>query len=184
LELASRVFPADRVGNLPIRYFPVDHSIFGATAFAVETSAGWIGYTGDLRLHGSWGEETERFIEAMRKLRPLALICEGTRIDDFRRVTEGQVLANALREVQRTSGLVVADFGPRNVERLMTFYRIAQETGRKLVILGKDAYLLEARRLVSEQVPDSGPFRTSPSILDFGQNGQQAISPPQDRVSA
>lgn len=158
------MFPADRVGNLPIRYFPVDHSIFGATAFAVETSAGWIGYTGDLRLHGSWGEETERFIEAMRKLRPLALICEGTRIDDFRRVTEGQVLANALREVQRTSGLVVADFGPRNVERLMTFYRIAQETGRKLVILGKDAYLLEARQLVSEQVPDSGPFRTSPSI--------------------
>jgi ribonuclease J len=135
LELASKVFPADKVGNLSVRLFPVDHSIFGATAFAVETSAGWIGYTGDFRLHGSRGEETERFIEAMRKLQPLALICEGTRIDDFRRVTEGEVLVNALEEVQRTSGLVVADFGPRNVERLITFYQIAQETERKLVIL-------------------------------------------------
>ncbi len=154
LELCTRMVPSDRTGGLPLRYFPVDHSIFGAAAFAVETSAGWIGYTGDLRLHGSRGQETEWFMEAMRELRPLALICEGTRIDDFRRVTESEVLANALQEVQRTSGLVVADFGPRNVERLITFCQIAQETGRKLVILSKDAYLLEAMRLVLEEVPD------------------------------
>jgi len=164
LELCASMVAADRIGELPLRYFPVDHSVFGASAFAVETSAGWIGYTGDLRLHGSRGQHTERFIEAMRELQPLALICEGTRIDApsigsghrFRQVTESEVLTNALQEVQRTSGLVVADFGPRNIERLITFYHIAQETGRKLVILSKDAYLLEAMRLVSEQVPDIG----------------------------
>jgi ribonuclease J len=48
---------------------------------------------------------------------------------------------------------VVADFGPRNVERLETFLKIADRTGRQLVVLPKDAYLLEAMRLVSPAVP-------------------------------
>jgi len=158
LQSIPPIFPANKVGDLPLRCFPVDHSIFGATAFAVETSAGWVGYTGDLRLHGKRGEETEQFIEAMRELHPLALICEGTRIDDSKHVTEKDVQTNALREIQHATGLVVADFGPRNVDRLITFYEIAQETKRRLVILGKDAYLLEAMRLVSDRVPDIATF--------------------------
>jgi ribonuclease J len=39
---------------------------------------------------------------------------------------------------------VVADFGPRNIERLDTFIDIASELGRKLVVSKKDAYLLDA----------------------------------------
>jgi ribonuclease J len=39
---------------------------------------------------------------------------------------------------------VVADFGLRHVERLVTFLKVAEATGRKLVILPKDAYLLYA----------------------------------------
>jgi len=156
LEICAGTAPPDKIGGLPLRYFPVDHSIFGAAAFAVETSEGWVCYTGDLRLHGARGHLTQRFIEEMRRLQPLALICEGTHVDSIKRVAEEEVFTNALKEVREAKGLVVADFGPRNVERLITFYRIAQETGRKLVILGKDAYLLEAMRLVSDDVPDIG----------------------------
>jgi len=39
--------------------------------------------------------------------------------------------------------LVIADFGPRNIERLETFLKIVKETGRKIVINIKDAYLLD-----------------------------------------
>jgi ribonuclease J len=156
LELCGKTVPPDKIGRLPLLHFPVDHSIFGAAAFAVETSQGWVGYTGDLRLHGTKGHQTQRFIEEMRKLQPVVLICEGTHVDSTKRVSEEQVFINALKEIREAKGLVVADFGPRNVERLLTFYRIAQETGRKLVILGKDAYLLEAMRLVSDDVPDIG----------------------------
>jgi len=56
--------------------------------------------------------------------------------------------------------LVVADFGPRNVERLESFVQIAQAAGRQLLILPKDAYLLQAIALgdpgayqMPEQVP-------------------------------
>jgi ribonuclease J len=154
-----------RIGPLPLRHFPVDHSIFGACAFGVETSEGWITYTGDLRLHGSGQHDTRRWMEQARELRPLALICEGTRAGDGKRVTEDEVHGNALRIVKRARGLVVADFGPRNVERLLTFLDIARQTGRKLLVLAKDAYLLEAMHLASpHRVPD---VANCPDILIY-----------------
>ena len=131
----------------------------------METSEGWVGYTGDLRLHGQAGDDTRLWMEQMRELHPLALICEGTRAEDGKTVTEEEVSRNALREVERAGGLVVADFGPRNVERLLTFLEVARETGRKLLILPKDAYLLEAMHLASpERVPD---VANCPDILVY-----------------
>jgi ribonuclease J len=86
----------------------------------------------------------------------VALICEGTHVDSIEHASEEEVFINALEEVRKAKGLVVADFGLRNVERLIAFYRIAQETGRKLVVPAKGAYLLETMRLVSDDVPDIG----------------------------
>ncbi len=150
-----------RVGRLPARHYPVDHSIHGASAWAVETSAGWVVYTGDLRLHGTRGEQTERFIAEARALRPRALLCEGTRAprrgDETELepplITEREVEDNAGRLVANEAGLVIADFGPRNIERLQAFLRIAEATGRALVILAKDAYLLDAMHLVDARIP-------------------------------
>ncbi|MBI3286945.1 MAG: exonuclease, partial [Chloroflexi bacterium] len=34
--------PSDRIGDGLVRAFPVDHSLYGATGCAVETSAGWV----------------------------------------------------------------------------------------------------------------------------------------------
>lgn len=145
--------PVERIAGLRYCALPVDHSIYGAMGFAIEMSQGWVAYTGDLRMHGGQAHLTEALIEELSKLRTIALFCEGTRIDSTRRIEEEEVYANALEVVKGTEGLVVADFGPRNVERLLIFHHIAQETGRKLVILPKDAYLLEAMRLASPAVP-------------------------------
>ena len=163
LKVAEAVADASRVGGLRARAFPVDHSVYGACAWAVETSVGWVVYTGDLRVHGSRSEATRRFIEEARKLRPRALLCEGTRVGELEarghertEATEADVAENALAEVRGVEGLVVADFGPRNVERLETFLGVARECGRKLVILAKDAYMLDAMRLVSGEVASVG----------------------------
>ena len=154
LELSKLTFPSNRIGSLPLRYFPVDHSIFGASAFAVETSSGWVAYTGDLRLHGSGARQTETFIEETARLHPQVLLCEGTRAGDTRRITEEEVYENSLRATRETKNLVIADFGPRNVERLICFHHIARELDRRLVIQAKDAHLLDAMALVSDQVPN------------------------------
>jgi len=137
-----------------LKSLPVDHSIFGAAAFAVETSAGWVGYTGDLRFQSKRGTDTVAAMEILQGLRLKALIGEGTRLGDDRQGSEEEVYERSLAAVRRTTGLVVADFGPRNIERLEVFHAISVETGRPLVVLDKDAYLLSAMRLADSSVPD------------------------------
>ena len=161
LQAAVLLDAPQEAGRLPVRHFPVDHSVYGACAWGVETSAGWVVYTGDIRIGtGSRGGDSEAFIAAARALRPRALLCEGTRAPKRGEpaetpVGEEQVRENALREVRAAgAGLVIADFGPRNVERLLSFLSICQEVGRQLVILAKDAYLLDAMRLVDASLPD------------------------------
>lgn len=161
LKAAPAMPPFGLAGKLPVRFFPVDHSVYGAGAWAVETSAGWVVYSGDLRWHGAAAEDTKQFIDAVASLRPRLLLCEGTRIpkgheaskQELHDYRERDVFERALKHVRAEEGLVVADFGPRNIERLETFLGIASQTGRELVVLAKDAYLLEAMRLISPSVP-------------------------------
>lgn len=157
---------SNTIKHLNVKAFPVDHSLFGATALAVETSDGWIVYTGDIRLHGARGDLTEKFIEAVAQLKPHALICEGTNAGETKPTSEEEVFCNSLTAVKNAAGLVVADFGPRNIERLLIFRRIAEETGRKLVLLPKDVYLLESMRLVDRLISD---FSTDPVCLIYNE---------------
>jgi len=136
----------NKINDIEFRYFPVDHSIPGATAFAFLTDYGWIVYTGDLRLHGRKGDLTDKFIEEVSSLQPLALIIEGTHLEEekSKRTSEEEVYSKCLEVVKNAEGkLVVADFAPRNIERLISFLHIARETNRKLCILTNDIYLLE-----------------------------------------
>lgn len=61
----------------------VDHSIPGAYGFIIYTSAGPVVYTGDIRLHGARPEMTQEFVSEAKAAKPVALICEGTRITDI-----------------------------------------------------------------------------------------------------
>ncbi len=143
-----------RVGGLPLRSYPVDHSLFGAAGCAVETSEGWVAYTGDIRLHGKRGHLTRTFAEKTAGLHPTVLLCEGTRLDSDERVTEDEVHQAAEEAVREASGLVIADFTARNIERLLTFHEIAAATSRTLAITPGDAFLLEKMRLVDPELPD------------------------------
>ena len=140
--------------GLNLRCFPVDHSIPGACAWGIETSSGWIIYSGDLRLHGKREQVTRKFIEEAGKLRPRALILEGTNVTREKNVFEREVYDNGLKAIKGAGGLVIADFPPRDVGRLLTFLQIARDTNRKLAILPKDAYLLNTMRLLEPEIPD------------------------------
>jgi len=137
-----------------LRCFPVDHSIPGACAWGIETSSGWIIYSGDLRLHGKRAEFTKRFIEQASSLHPRALILEGTNVERESNVSEQEVYENGIKAVAGSNSLVIADFSPRDVDRLLTFLQVAKDTGRKLAILPKDAYLLKTMRLLESEIPD------------------------------
>ncbi len=137
-----------------LQCFPVDHSIPGACAWCIETSSGWVIYSGDLRMHGKQGDLTKKFMEEAGKLNPRALILEGTNVNRPENVYERDVRENGLKAIRDALGLVIADFPPRDVYRLLTFLDVAREVGRKLAILPKDAYLLKTMRLLKPDIPD------------------------------
>ncbi len=137
-----------------LRCFPVDHSIPGACAWGIETSSGWVVYSGDLRLHGKRAKLTEAFMEEAARLHPRALILEGTNVDRGTNIAEHEVYANAFKAIDSARGLVIADFPARDVDRLLTFLQIARDTRRRLAILPKDAYLLKTMRLLEPEIPD------------------------------
>jgi ribonuclease J len=122
----------------------VDHSVPGAYGFIVYTSSGTIVYSGDLRMHGPKKEMTEEFVEIARKAKPDILLIEGTNIDNrLGRLTEDQIFLIIDNLVKKTKGLVICDFPIRDVDRLKTFFKIAQKNGRKFVTNMKQAYLIE-----------------------------------------
>jgi len=133
-----------KIGSLEIEPIHVDHSVPGAYGFIIYTSEGPIAYTGDIRLHGTHSEMTHDFIEKAKEVKPIALITEGTRINDpEKEESEAIVHKECNQIVSDSSRLVFADFNFKDVDRLITFYKIAQETGRKLVVKLNDAYFLK-----------------------------------------
>lgn len=151
-SFANTMQPASKL-SIKVEGWPVDHSLFGAVGYAVETEAGWVAYTGDIRFSGRNRAQTRAFAEHLADLKPVALLCEGTRLTSAGHVTEEQVHHNCLKAVKAANGkLVLADFSPRNVERLLSFVAIAKETSRCLLIQTKDAYLLRAMHLADPEL--------------------------------
>jgi ribonuclease J len=121
---------------------PVDHSIYGATAFLLrgETT---VAYTGDFHLHGKGEQQTRDFVHQAKEA--FLFITEGTRAgggtspegrgndwegevggkgegeEELEKTTEQSVCEACRESVDSSSGLVIADFSARNFERLESF---------------------------------------------------------------
>ncbi|MEM2865730.1 MAG: ribonuclease J [Candidatus Hadarchaeales archaeon] len=164
-----------KAGPIPFKAFEVDHSIYGATAYAFETDAGWAVYTGDLRMHGALARKTKRFVQEASGLDPKVLVIEGTRIgrEKTREESEDDVYENSLSAVRDERGLVVADFSPRHFERLETFSKVAKEVGRRLVVTTRDAYMLKAIGYVDgiDRMRDLAVYRGLKERVDGWERG-------------
>ncbi|MCX8095632.1 MAG: ribonuclease J [Caldisericia bacterium] len=140
----------DKLENIKFISYKIDHSILGSLGFFIEIDGIGIAYTGDIRFHGKNSQYSYKFVEELKKLKPTILITEGTRIkkdkEKYEEVNrkEEDVYNGAIKIINdNKKKLVIADFGPRNIERLETFLKIAKETDRYLLITYKDAYLLD-----------------------------------------
>lgn len=141
-ELRATGYLRDRepieLGPFRVTPFLVDHSAFDAYALLVEAGGCRLFYTGDLRAHGRKGSVFERLLREP----PAdvdALLLEGTNLRTG--ALAGGVLASewdvengAVELLRQTDGLVLAAYSPQNIDRLVTLYRAAKRSGRKLVI--------------------------------------------------
>ncbi len=131
-----------KVGSITIEPIHVDHSIPGAYGIILHTSEGSIAYTGDLRRHGPLWHMTDEFIEKAARCKPDALICEATNMIGASVSSEEEVLNKLNMVVEESRGLVIADFSKTDVDRLRSFYTVAEKCGRTLAISLKQARLL------------------------------------------
>jgi len=133
-----------KIGSLEIHPIHVDHSIPGAYGFIIYTSEGPVVYTGDIRLHGTKPQMTEEFVKEAKNAKPVALICEGTRITDpSTNESEKLVYQESNKLVSNTDKLIFADFNFKDIDRVRTFYDVAKENKRKLVVKIRDCYFLK-----------------------------------------
>ena len=131
-----------KVGNLEIKPFAVDHSVPGAMSYLIYTSEGTVFYSGDLRMHGTYGSLTEMMLEEVQKEKIDLMLCEGTRIMDTEKQSEKLVKEDSHNLISKAENLAIADYAFKDLTRFKTFYEIAKENNRKLVVQMKDAYLV------------------------------------------
>ncbi len=141
------------IGEAVIEALPVNHSLPGALGFIIHASAGAVVYTGDLRFHGYGGELTARFVRRAAEIKPIALICEGTRIEETESPTEQDVQDRAGEIVRDTRNLVIVNYPWKDIERMRSFYQVAKNSGRRLAVSLKQAHLLELLQGTDAQAP-------------------------------
>lgn len=130
------------IGEVAVMFAPVDHSLPGASAHIIETSEEAMIYTGDLRFHGRRGKDTKKFVKKAKKVSPATMICEGTRINSKENITESDIEKKAIEIISDSKDFVVVDYPLRDLDRLVTFYNVAENTDRTLVVNLKQAYIL------------------------------------------
>jgi ribonuclease J len=146
-----------QIDSLEIVPIHVDHSLPSAYSFIIYTSEGAVVYTGDLRMHGTHAEMTDDFVKAAREVNPIAMITEGTRINTKKSYeSEEKVYKDSKREISKNKMLTIVDFNFKDVDRFRTFYKMAKDLDKKLVISFKHACFLEKyHRDKKLRAPDS-----------------------------
>jgi len=139
--ITGKKFKIDSIEVEPIH---VDHSVPGAYAFIIYTSDGPLIYTGDLRMHGLHADMTDDFAAAAKQAKPIAMITEGTRIDKKKtNESEQKIYHDSKQKIRQCSTLSIVDFNFKDIDRFTTFYKMAKDLGKILVINFKHACFLE-----------------------------------------
>jgi ribonuclease J len=164
------------VGPFGISYVALAHSIAEGNALKIETSHGTIFHTGDWKLDegaiiGRPASSDE--LGALGDEGILAMVGDSTNV--FNELASGSetAVAKSLKEIisQKTGRVVVTTFAS-NVARLQTVGSIAQETGRRLALLGR------SMRRVYEAARATGYLRDFPEIL----GNDQIKDTPRDKL--
>jgi ribonuclease J len=130
------------IKGISYKLIPVGHSVPGACSILLVLPDGKrILYTGDIRFHGAGEVSIDDYVAAVGG--PVdVLITEGTRVDSDSILTEEQVGKDITADIDRCEGLVLINFGWKDLTRFTTVYEAAKANGRTLVISPKLAYLL------------------------------------------
>ena len=89
---------------------------------------------------------TQDFVEAARESEPVAVITEATYMSGASVSNEVEVQSKLNSFISQANGVVLVEFGYSDIDRLNSFYQIAEKNDRCLVVSLRQAYLLDALR--------------------------------------
>ncbi len=137
-----------QIKDIKYKLIPVGHSVPGACSVLLTLPGGKrILYTGDVRFHGAGEVSMDDYVVAVGG--PVdVLITEGTRVDSDEVLTEDGVRREISVDIARSEGLVLINFGWKDLTRFNTIYQAAKQNGRTLVISPKLAYLLYEMHII------------------------------------
>ena len=133
-----------KIKHLEVQPIHVEHSVPGAYGYIIKTSKGNIVYTGDLRLHGPKKEFTEEFIAKAAAAKPIAMLCEGTRMnyESEHNFTEEEVSSKVSSIIKASSGTVFTYFSMSNLDRFHSVYKSAVANNRVMIVDTRLAYIM------------------------------------------
>jgi ribonuclease J len=129
------------IGDMIVKHIAVDHSVVGASSYLIESTGLKILYTGDIRFHGTNPMTIDEYVSNIGTDIDI-MICEGTRIDSKRTITEVEILDKITDRISNTKGIVFIDFSWKDTTRYATIKEAAKKSNRIFVINARLAYLL------------------------------------------
>ena len=128
-------------GPFKVGFLPVPHSIPEASGLVIDTPAGRVLHTGDLKLDPApqlGAAYTPEMFSDVAGDGLLALVCDSTNVttlDPGR--SEADIIAETKALIKSAKGMVVATTFASNVARLRTLAKAAAASGRAVVVLGR-----------------------------------------------
>ena len=133
----NTIFPGKpiRIGDFTVTAYSVDHSAFDSVAFLVEADGKRLLYSGDLRLHGRKPGMVKALLAGVASKPVDVLLMEGTHFSGQRAkgCTEEELEIKLTENMTGRAGLVLANFSPMHVDRLVSFYKAARTAERTFV---------------------------------------------------
>lgn len=133
------------IGDFTVTPYLMDHSAFDAYAFLIEAGGKKVFYSGDFRSHGRKGRAFKWFLRnAPKKID--ALLMEGTMLgrDTEKVITEEEIEQKAVSLVKSARNTTLIYLSSQNIDRLVTFARVAMRLGKLFAIDFYTAHILDA----------------------------------------
>ena len=136
--------------------YSADHSAFDSYAFLITNDNKSIFYSGDFRAHGREHEKFDNLICNPPKVD--LLLMEGTLIGeriDEPNIEELEVERKLVGLCLETKGTVFVTVPSMNIDRIISIYNAAKQTGRKFILDLHAAELFDRLKNYSNDIPQS-----------------------------
>lgn len=146
------------MGPFKVGFMPVSHSIPEASAMVIDTPAGRVVHTGDLKLDPApqVGEafDPARFAEIAAP-GVLALVCDSTNVfSPEAGRSEASIVEDITEMMKQAKGMVVATTFASNIARLRTLAKAAAAADRSVLVLGRAMNRMLAFARAAKLLPD------------------------------